>query len=95
MFYIYKAQKRPNAEPQGTPEALDRSFRQQIEFRKIDFLHVIKNENGRMPSRKASQKFSMACSKFNFKKSIFTLVWNRTTNAEPQGVREILDESVR
>ena len=37
-------QKRLNAEPQGVPEALDRSFRQQIQFWKIDFFKRYKRQ---------------------------------------------------
>ena len=38
-----KTEKRPKTEPQGVPEALDRSLLHRIEFQKIDFTKIEQN----------------------------------------------------
>ena len=102
-------QKRLNAEPHGVAEALDRSFRHQIQFsigwaRQITILRhsTMEHKHGRIRSHRASQKLSIGG--FSIKpKSLspnpvsmtFYNGGQKRPNTERQGVPETVDRSVR
>ena len=97
VAFLGQTQKRPETEPQGVPEFLDQTVRQQIKFWEIDFFTYETQKRPNTEPQGVPEFLDQTVrQQIKFQEiDLFIYETQKRPNTEPQGVPEFLDWTVR